>query len=382
MTRALLFGGRFVLAAMLLAMPSVANAQEDGELRRAFDDVMRDPTGPVPNFRYARLAIERGELRKALAAYERVLARDPTNAEALAGRARILRQLEPETTRFTASIGGFYQTNPRHANVSNTSTDDFSYTGRFGVTDERRLFGMRWRTEGDVFALNYANFRDIDIGSAGVRAGPVIPLDNLRRVHAFAGMSYSWLARRTFFGEPTAGLNFEFDDTGPFRGFIVRGGYQLLGRHLTSRDGVFVEAYPRFVFADVVLKGSTANISPFWRYNGVVGHGAAVEPFGVPFPSRLHQLGIRGDYVVPVIGQLALGVNASYEYRHYFEQFTAEPHHRRDHVIVPGGQVVLFGLFANRLDLIASYNFEHRTSNDGVARYNNHITGVRAQWRF
>lgn len=377
----LLRGG--ALSLMLAAsVAAPAAAQGDAEFRRAFEAVMSDPTGPAPNLRYARMAIDRGELRKALAAYERILVRDPANEEALAGRARVLRELEPNTTRAVLSIGGLYETNPRHANITNTHTDDGAYTGRFNVVDERRVFGIRWRSEGDVVGLNHATFRDIDVGSAGVRTGPVIPFSNYRRVHVFAGMSYAWLARRTFFGEPTAGISYESDDTGPFRGVVARWGYQLLGRHLTSRDGIFAEVYPRFVFTDVVFRQATINIVPFWRYNGVIGSGAAVEPFGVPFPARFHQLGIRADYVVRVDTHLAVGVNGAYEYRHYFEQFTSEPKHRRDHVISPGAQLISFGWAGDHLDFVASYNFEHRASSDGVARYNNHIAGLRAQWRF
>ena len=170
-----------------MAGAAPAAAQDDGEYRRAFEDVMSDPTGPAPNLRYARMAIDRGELRKALAAYERVLGRDPANAEALAGRNRILRQLEPNTTRAVLTVGGRYETNPRHANVTNTHTDDGAYTGRLNVVDERRVFDIRWRTEGDLVGLNHATFRDIDVGSAGFRTGPVIPLDNYKRIHVFAG---------------------------------------------------------------------------------------------------------------------------------------------------------------------------------------------------
>ena len=163
---------------------------------------------------------------------------------------------------------------------------------------------------------------------------------------------------------------------------MARWGYQVLGRHLTSRDGIFVEVYPRFIYTDALIKEASLTVVPYWRYNGVIGSGAAAEPFGVPFPARFHQLGIRADYVVPVHQHIAVGVNGSYEYRHYFEQFTVEPGNRRDHVVSPGAQLVFFGFAGDHLDIIASYNFEHRASSNGVARYNNHVAGLRAQWRF
>jgi len=91
-----------LLALGLIALAALpVRAQDDGELRRVFEQILQDPGNPGLNLRYAPLAIDRGELRKALAAYERILAQDPDNEEAKAGIRRIQRQLEPTLTRAT-----------------------------------------------------------------------------------------------------------------------------------------------------------------------------------------------------------------------------------------------------------------------------------------
>src|ERR1700682_235703 len=66
----------------LLAAPMVAAADD---LARLNAEIMNNPTNIELNLRYARAAEESGQLDKALPAYERVLAYDPTNAEARSG---------------------------------------------------------------------------------------------------------------------------------------------------------------------------------------------------------------------------------------------------------------------------------------------------------
>ena len=91
-----------IAMAIAIAGPlSIAAAQEDPELRRVFEQILQDPGNPGLNFRYARLATDKGDIRKALAAYERILAQDPNNEEAKAAIRRSQRELEPTSTRIT-----------------------------------------------------------------------------------------------------------------------------------------------------------------------------------------------------------------------------------------------------------------------------------------
>ena len=110
--------------------------------------------------------------------------------------------------------------------------------------------------------------------------------------------------------------------------------------------------------------------------------GALTEtPFNQPYPARQHQIGARADYFVSALSWLIVNVNVTGEYRHYFEQIPLETKNRRDYVVAPGAQLI-FGTFAqNQLDVIASYTFEYRHSNDGSQRYMNHVAGLRFLWR-
>jgi hypothetical protein len=380
--RRLAFIGFAVTVAAVAAVPS-ASAQDDAEQRRVFEQILQDPGNPGLNLRYARLAIERGEIRKALAAYERILAQDPNNEEAKAGIRRIMRELEPSVTRVTLLLGGQYESNPHRSSGSTANRHDGALSARLLATHERRIGAMRWRAEGDVYANYHTRFHDIDFGIAGGRAGPVFDLGEGLRLHAFIGGSYSWLTQRTFYTEGTAGATLEIEGETPLKSVSVRWGYQFVGEDFSTRDGTFVEISPRFVVNALLVERSIAVITPYWRYNGVFGSGPpGVDPRSEPFPARYHQLGIRSDYFVPIFANLTLGVGMIYEYRHYFESVTDKSKNRRDHVLSPSAQLIVAGLANGKADLIFSYSFEHRASNDRPQLYDNHTAGAKILWRF
>lgn len=376
-------GGAVVIAAAGAMAPRVARAQDDAELRRVFEQILQDPGNAGLNLRYARLAAERGEIRKALAAYERILAQDPNNEEAKAGIRRIQRELEPSVTRVTLLLGGQYESNPNRLSGSGSNRHDGVLSARLQALHERRIGALRWRAEGDVYANYHTRFHGIDFGIAGGRAGPVFDLSEGYRIHAFIGGSYAWLTRRTFYTEGTAGATLEIETQSPLKSVSVRWGYQLVGEDFSTRDGTFVEVSPRFVANALLFERSIAVVTPYWRYNGVFGSGPpGVDPRNEPFPARYHQLGIRGDYFVPLFANVTFGIGAIYEYRHYFETVTDKSKNRRDHVVSPSAQIIVAGLIKGQADFIFSYSFEHRSSNDSAQLYDNHTAGAKILWRF
>lgn len=373
----------FGIVAAGAVSPRAARAQDDAELRRVFEQILQDPGNPGLNLRYARLAIERGEIRKALAAYERILAQDPNNEAAKAGIRRIQRELEPSVTRVTLLLGGQYESNPHRFPGHASNRYDGVLSARLQATHERLIGALRWRAEGDVYANYHTRFHDIDFGIAGGRAGPLFELGEGFRLHTFIGGSYSWLTRRTFYTEATAGATLEIERESLLKSVSVRWGYQFVGQDFSTRDATFVEVSPRFVANALLFERSIAVVTPYWRYNGVFGSGPpGIDPRSEPFPARYHQLGIRADYFVPVFANVTFGIGAIYEYRHYFETVSDKSKNRRDHVISPSAQIIVAGLVKGQADLILSYTFEHRTSNDSTQLYDNHSAGAKILWRF
>ncbi len=378
----LLAAERFGVASASAQTALEREVRTDRDMREIFDRILADPSNAALNFRYARLAIERGEYRKALAAYERVLARDPSNAEARAGIARLLRESRPSYTTLTVVLGAMYESNPRHDLKTGKRTDDVGLTARVSVVDERPIGDIYWRTEADASTVYYLTFHDIDSGTAGARTGPLIELSQGLRLNPFIGFYYSWLTRRTYSSEPTAGVVLETEITGPLKSIAARGAYQFVGRGFSDRDGTTAEVIANFEWRSLVFERSLLGVSPYWRYSGVIGSGAPTEtPFNQPFPARQHQLGARADYFVPVLPWMVVNANFTYEYRHYFERIPEESQNRRDHLYAPGAQLIFGSFIGNSLDVIASYQFEYRHSNDGIQRYMNHVAGLRFLWR-
>ena len=93
-----------VVLAATVVMP--ATAQQTADLQELFRQVLVNPTDTAANIRYAQEAERRGELRKALSAYERIVLNEPNNSQARAEYERIKALLEPAQTRFQIGFGG------------------------------------------------------------------------------------------------------------------------------------------------------------------------------------------------------------------------------------------------------------------------------------
>ena len=378
--------GFLICIAVLLVGAILAPAShgaEQSELRRIFEQILRDPTNPNLNFRYARLAIAKGEQRKALAAYERILAKDPDNTEARIGITRIKRLLEPQRTTGVVLFGVQYESNPSHFNFNSSANDDLVPFGRFQVTDERRIGRTRWRSEGDLFVNWHKEFRSLDFGNLGFRTGPILDVSKDWRVRPAIGGAFAWLDGERFFNEASLALEFESDTSGPLKSVTVRGAYDFLGREFSARDAYQISINPRLVFDKVGTKSGLLVLNPFYRFNGVNGSGSiGTGPSGDPFPLRFHEFGMRADYFVPLSRKVTVGVNFTVDHKRFTRLVTFGTTQRVDTFLSPGVQLVLVAPVLRNSDVILSYQFERNLSNDRFERYDNHIVGVRLLWRF
>src|SRR5581483_788001 len=131
-----------ILAALLavgMASPALAD-----ELARLNAQIMNDPRNIELNLAYARAAEAQGDYGKALAAYERVAAMAPGNAEAKAGAERTAAKLLPNTFQVFTEAGAGYESNPQNfAEGKKGSPELFA---RVLLKDERTLGDTRWRT--------------------------------------------------------------------------------------------------------------------------------------------------------------------------------------------------------------------------------------------
>ena len=373
-----------VMAAAIALATGDAWAQEPTrqELRRVFEQLLRDPTNTELNLRYAILARERGELRKALATYERMLATDPDNEEAQEGIRRVRLLLKPDVTEITVLIGGEFQTNPKYEVDSDSGTDDGILVGQLLVTDRRNLGETRWRTDGDIYSNWHAKFGDIDYLSIGVQTGPVFELAEGWDIRPAVGVSYAILDRDPFFYEGSFSLSIESTEDGTFQSLNFRGAYDDIDSEVAGANAYFLEINPRFVFSDLFTESDQAVLNPLYRYNGVRGSGTGTGINAETFPLRYHVIGARADYVFPITEEIYGGLNFTASYEIYNERVAGKTNDRRDIYLVPGARIIIARVFNPRHDIVIGYQYERNLSNDKLETFENHTARVRSVWRF
>ena len=262
-----------VVILLVAPIPAVSLAQElspslKSQYDKAFAAMMADLTDPELSFQFAKVAIEAGNLRSAIAALERILLINPSlaniqlelgvlylrvgNAElaqdylrkairapgipdAVRSRAeRFLLLAEAGVTRhlFTGTLylGGRYDSNANAAPASrsvlaggqtalldegDTGRDDFSLVG---VGNFRYLFVLdnqaRNEIETNFFFVSqrYARSHEIDLGSNSWDVGPRFylgpVLDPDLSIRPFVSASYLWLGDEHFLATYGGGIDF------------------------------------------------------------------------------------------------------------------------------------------------------------------------------
>jgi hypothetical protein len=372
-----------VIGLAAYSTPCWSQQPAPGELQQLFQRLLQNPSDIELNFRYAELAIEQDRLRSALAAYERILATDPENAEAKEGIERIRRLLRPEFTDATVIVGGQYETNPLRAGRGVPGGDDVLAVTQGQVIDERRIGGYRLHSEGDLFANFHNRFTDVNYGRVGGNTGPVLGLAEDWEIQPALGAAYAWLDGQSFYGEGSSLLSLISRGTGPIQRINLSFAYDKISENFAHRDAYQIELGPQLYWINQVTDQDIVLLTPFYRFNGVAGSGPPGRgPTSQPFPLESHQFGGRIDYYVTLRADLAFDANFTGYYQPFNEHVFAGTKLRRDRYLSPGAQIILKEFLSKRHDLIFAYQLEDNSSNDDTVTFDNHILSVRSLWRF
>jgi hypothetical protein len=362
------------LALSLLVSPAGAD-----ELKSLYAQILRNPTNSELNFRYAKLAEERGEWRKALSAYERILVNDPDNPDVRRALQRVRRKLQPNTTQFVTELGGRWESNPRR--VATGENDDGLALARVTMRDERG-FGdaSRWRTIAQLLGDIYFDNGDLNYGYAGAYTGPVIDITPTIAVHAGLGGGASYFDHRLFFSEATANLTFESYLEGAYKTVHVRGGYRSFDDFFPSNDGFYVDVLGKFSYPNIVGQNDVFIASPWFRWSDIGGTGFSVfTPTEQVQPGRFIEYGGKLEYYRRVLDWLTVGANVSLSRRDYASSFDATlgtTIDRRDVLLAPGATLVFHQVWGYQTDLRVDYRFERNNSNVAARDYDNHVATV------
>jgi hypothetical protein len=354
-------------------------------LKRLYAQILRDPTNSELNIRYAQLAEQRGEIRKALSAYERVLVNDPNHPEVRRALQRIRRQLQPDTTQFFAELGAAWDSNPRR--VPTGESADGVILARLSMRDERGIGnGNRWRTIGQLAGDIYFDNSDLSYGYAGFYTGPLIDITPTIALHAALGAGTSYYDQKHFYNEATAHLLFESYLEGAYHTVRIRTGYRSYNDSFPSDDGFFADITGRFSFTNVFAGGDVVSLSPWYRWSDIGGIGYSVfTPTEQVQPGRYSEFGGRVEYLRRTAEWLTVGGGiwaSSRRYENSFDISTLTTTRRRDVLYSPFATAIFHGVFGYQTDMRVQYRFEHNDSTVAFRDYEAHIGTVMFLSRF
>lgn len=378
--------GRYSRSAVVgLALSLLASTAGADELKQLYAQILRDPTNSALNFRYAELAEQRGEIRKALTAYERVLLNDPDNPDVRRALQRIRRILQPNTTQFFAEIGAAYESNPRR--VAGGESDDGVALARLTMRDERGVGGgTRWRTIGQLSGDLYFDNGDLTYGYAGGYTGPLIDITPTIAMHAALGGGAAYFDHRLFYKEATANVTFESYLEGAFHTVRLRSGYRSYNDGFPSNDGFYADVTGKFAFPNAFNSGVLVIVSPWHRWSDFGGTGfSTLTPSEQVQPGKYSEYGGRIEFYRRVFEWLTVGAGVSVSHRDYASSFDfAIPAtvKRRDVMLAPTATLIFHNVMGYQTDLRADYRFEHNDSNNALRDYENHIATLMLVARF
>lgn len=370
--------GRFfsimILIAGALCAPAIAHAGPtvSSELGALYKDILKDPTDSKANLRYARLAEVQGQLRLALAAYERVILNDPKNVEAQAGFARVRRLLQPPLTQVYVKLGTGVDTNPLNLHSGYETKPTFS--ADFSLRNERVLLSQRWRT-----LINATGDYPLDIGEllygyVGFQTGPLLAATHRVTVYPAVGGGVSTLDKSFFYGEGNASVTFEGRYGGAFQAIRFRGGYRSYGSHFTADEGYFADAVARLTLPRVFGGTGAIQLSPWARWSGIDGviRNALT---GDRAPGRYVEWGAEIGYYFRPVRNLTLGANITGRQRLYLETDVGGER-REDNYLAPGFKATRSNVLSCACDVQVDYHYRLNNSNDPNSDYHGHAATV------
>jgi tetratricopeptide (TPR) repeat protein len=359
----------FVIVIAGLLLSGFSNSGKADELTQLYEQVLKDPANIELNLRYARMAEERGEAQRALAAYERIIDIDPGNQEAQQALLRVGRKLQPNFTQAIVELGGGWESNPRRVPVDKRS--DWEVLARAAIKDERNIGDFRWRTVTALQAEIHRNEGDLTYGYGAIETGPVFDLKKNLAVHAAIGGGGAYFDHRSLYNEGALSLNFESTPQDNVSHILrLRGGYRVYNDFFPATEGYFAEAVLRSVYLNVLAANDVFMFSPWIRSSGVGGTGFSVVSAEEIIPGRYFEYGGKLEYYRRVIENVSLGGYVSVNARRFA---VLNDFRREDLLLIPGAAAIIHQILGTKADLRFDYRFEHNHSNDPSQAYPNHI---------
>lgn len=364
MSRSALLAAAAAVALVALPLTLLGAARAD-DLTAIYGQILNDPANVELNLQYALIAEGRQEYRKALSAYERVLANNPDNEEAKRGLQRIRRIIEPPLTQTTWETGAKVESNPLRAS-GGSDTDFFGY-GSVRVRDERPINDTRWRTLFGAYGELHGHYTDLNYGTLTIDTGPLIDLDGTMTTFRPAiGGGLAAFDGSFYYADINASGTVEGYLQGAYQWARLRAGYRQYDDAFASDNGVYAELTGRLTRENVFHDNDAASVAPWLRWNSIDGNPAYVSDDFVP--GRYVDVGATLEYSKRINEWLS----ASADFRIGNRQFAdVGSGARHDLTLSPGVSLALSNIVGIQTDIRFDWRYEWNDSNDDAYDWRN-----------
>ncbi|MBL8669208.1 MAG: tetratricopeptide repeat protein, partial [Alphaproteobacteria bacterium] len=314
----------------------VAAGAVDREMQALFQQVLANPGSVELNLRYAKLAEQKGQARKAVAAYDRVLQSEPGNAEAKAALARLSGAVaDPDRTEVIALAGITYETNPLQRNLDLSTSNEFSLAMGAQVRDDRRIGGIRLVSQATGIVNKHINTDEVDVGYVGLAAGPVFEMSSGMKVHTQATFDRFAFEGKTAATSYGARADLGLPDAGPLQGVRVAYAFDQFSKVHRGRDAHVLAVKGGLGWTSLFQAGDRLEVAP-----NLIRNQAGARRY------RYTEASAETTYYMPLaqdvagFSRLVLGPALEVGLRSYSGREATDPDKRKDLFFAPGLKLI------------------------------------------
>lgn len=359
--------GRFCRALLLAASVTAltVSAAHPQDLSDLNNQILENPQDAELNLRYARMAEQLGELRLALAAYERVLINEPDNEEAQRGYTRVRRVLEPEHTSWRVEVGARWDSNP--GNLSTNEEEAYTGYARATMVDERRIGSQRWRTVATVDSEITPEIEELNYGYVGAQAGPIVDAGPNMAVIPAAGVAVASLDNVYYYSEVNLSATAEGHASGVSLWARARVGWRDYGEESTAEEGAYVEVMGAVSAPRIASDNDTLVFVPWLRWSDIDGSAYNFLNEEIS-PGQYAEFGLEAAYHYQVNDNVILSASVLGHDRRY-SQTQVNGEDRHDTYVSPQASVTVRNVLPCNCSVKLSYRYRDNSSNDSLAEY-------------
>ena len=347
-----------LLAASFTALSAtLAHPQDLADLN---DQILQNPQDAELNLRYARAAEEAGQIRLALAAYERVMINDPDNVEARRGYERIRRIIEPPFTTLRTEVGVRWDSNP--SSTAFSDEEAYSVFANATLMDERLLGGRRWRSVASFEAEIVPDIDELDHAYLGAQTGPLFHTAPHVATIPSIGAGVAMLDGDHYFSEINAGVTVEGKNSGVSWWTRFRAGWRDYADDATADEGVYGEVTAGLSIPRIAAETDTLVLVPWVRVSDIDGSTFSFITGDIA-PGQFYEFGLDATYHYQVNDHVRLSAGAMARQREYTETMVG-PDERSDTYVAPEVAVTFENIMPCECGIRLAYQYRDNESND------------------